>query len=209
MAEIVPYNMDLTKARDAVSNLINEPMVKQFSAEKIDSLLNQCCRSIYSKTNRVLYRARRDCEVGVGEYEIPDAFRTGVGVNIQQVFIDSTEITKGAFAPVPSTTTGTPATWAVLGDVLQLTPTPDDTYTVTIMYEKEYMPATEESPVFMVNDESVDCAILFAGYMLKIMDEEYTSGGMLRNAYEDAFARVTQVPAGIYSAKEEYEYGRE
>jgi hypothetical protein len=209
MADVITYGMTLKQARDAVGNLINETLSKQFSGEKIDAYLNQCCRAIYSKSNRVLYRANRDCDIGSREYQIPDAFKTGIGANIRQVFIDSNEITRGQFYVVDDGTTGEPSTWSIWGDVLQLYPNPDSGYTITVMYEKEYLPATNDSDTFMVNDEGVDCAILFAAYMMKLMDEEYTAAGMLRNAYEEAFNRITVLPAGLYSAKEQYSYGRE
>jgi hypothetical protein len=205
--DVVPYSITLSEARGRVFGMINEQEGKQFTATKVDALINQACRMIYGKMNHTLFRATRDTDYGVDKYKIPDAFNTGIGAIVVGVLVDGVEVEPVAFSDA-NTISGTPANYALEGNILQLIPVPDDTVEITVVYEKEYFPAVLDADTFSVSDEAVDVGILFACYMMKLMDEEYTAAGMYRNAYELALDKVCALPTGVYSAALEYNTGR-
>lgn len=207
MANVTTASMTLGMARDRVFELINEPKdIGQFTSTRVYNELNAAARRIYNIVNKEPIDAERETEAGVYAYELPDANIADGRAHVSGVYIDLELISAQAYAPVDeSEDTDTPTAYAILGNTLYLYPTPDGVYELKVVFQHEYTPLTSATDVFPIAEEQVDACIYWAAYTMKLMDEEYTSAGMFKSMYDEAFALATRQRADVYSSTEMYQ----
>lgn len=202
MATVTTSALTLAQARERVSNIINEEMSGQFGANAIDGHLNACGMRIYQAMNIGSgFTAYRDTGVGTYEYLVAESDLYNGQLHIDGVYVDGDSISAEAFSPLTDDdilSTGKPSTYMVDGEKLVLKPTPDAAYRLKVVYRRDYEAPTATSDTFPLNDLQVEACILYAAYMMKLMDEEYQAASMLKTQYEDTYMQATRIPTGIY-----------
>jgi len=205
MAIVPTSSITLDDAGLRVLDMIDEQANVKFTQSKIENLLNQCARQIFTNQNDEDIEAYRSTTIGVDEYELASPVTQRGIASVSFASFDGTELT--AAAPKEGVqSNGTPTKYSVVAGSILLEPPPSTEGTLLVRYKRDYMPLSSGDAQFPITDAQVDVCVLYAAYMLKIADDEYTAAGMLRTAYEEALANATALRTGVHSAVEEYNY---
>lgn len=198
MALVTESYTTLQEARQRVLDIIDERATGKFTEAKIDGMINECARRIWAKLDNVERDVAATATVGVSRYALPDILRYNGAVRNTRAFWNGIELSLTTYEPVDETSSGTPSSYAINGSDVVVYPVPDSSGELRLIGALEYQAPSNGTDTYPFGDQVLDVCILYAAYMMKLMDDEYQAAGMLRTAYEDAFLAATTAEAGVY-----------
>ena len=90
------------------------------------------------------------------------------------------------------------------GTYLGLEPTPDDVYTLTIHYRRDFTPLSDDTDETELGDIEIDAALYYAAHLLKAIDEEYEAANFMKSQFEEILGRASTLQAGVYKDGSSY-----
>lgn len=210
MATSVPnVQKTLSQMRTMVYFLTSEsPTSTIFSSTNVNMALNAGLSAVYDTIHRQVETIYTETIDDVREYAIPDPFlRQGKAV-VDNVFIGENALTPEAYSMEDSTVDNDePTGFYIVNNVIGLNPTPDGVYTLTIRYRRELEPLVNDDDTTPMADIEIHAAVLYAVYLLKLKDEEFSSADRFKQEFEDALKRATTIQSGLYRGESAVTYG--
>ena len=201
----MPTSLTLSDARQLVLDTINENAGAVFSYNKIDNLLNQGIRTVLRGASDFVSKMRITTIDGQKSYRLDGADIKRGNASVLGATFNGRDLTPAAHLPL-TTAESTPTKFSVENDVVYLYGTPNLVGSLEVSYMREFEDMRNGDDPITVPRTYLDVAVLYAAYMLKLMDEEYTSAGMFRSQYQDSLMNATTLATGVYAASEEYNY---
>lgn len=201
----------LSEIRDDVYFLVGEDE-DTFPALRVNRVINDSLSRVWDEVHREPSFVTTTVSASSNGIRIPDAFTYNGNAVVESVSIsggtealEETFLTPQPFEVVDSTAENdVPEYFAIRGTLLYLYPSPDDTYNVTMVYRREFVPLTSDSDTTTMTDAELTAARLFAAYTLKVADEEFESAGHFKSMYDEAIGSIIIQETGLYVATQFY-----
>lgn len=207
MAVVSNSTKDLAKIRSDVYFLMSEnPDSSIFSKDSVNSAVNMGLTLVHNTTHTDLTRIASTASVGVSSILIPEASTQNGNAIVDSVLFSGTELTPQEYSDNTSQS-GTPTSYAVIGNTLYLYPSPSVSGDLVVLYRREFKPLVDDSDVPNMSDIEINSAVLYAVYILKLKDEEFASADRFFSAFEDSVKRSQTLQSGVYSPTSATSYG--
>jgi hypothetical protein len=172
-----------------------------FDNASVDRAINMGLANVVKLINRQPTTVITYTINGETDYRIPDPMLQQGRAMIDSVVYDGAEIQPiEPFEREAGEAPGAPETYSVEGPIITFYPTPDAPYEVKIQYRQEHRPLVLDTDNTALTDSALDCAVLYAVYILKLKDEEFDSANLWKAEYEDAMKRINATQTGLYKA---------
>jgi hypothetical protein len=203
----------LTEIRDSVYFLVNEDS-DTFPVSTVNRIINEALNKVWKETHREYDTVFSDFDADSFGVAIPDAILVNGTAVVYEAYVSggTDEVEKTALSPVAYSVqlddyeTGIPTEYAVVRNVLYLYPVPDESYTITLRYRKEFTPLVAESDTCSMSDGEIGAAKFYTAHVLKIADEEFESAGAFKNLYDEAIGSLIVQETGVFPASQYADY---
>jgi hypothetical protein len=207
MATVTNITKTLADIRDDVYFLTNESS-SVFPVANVNNIINKGLNKVWDTTHKENELIQYSTTAGVYSYRMPEADMSNGYAMVKYVYISNStmespvqlyaqefiaeDVSAGVVYDVP-------ASYAVVNDNLYLYPTPDDIYTISVYYRRDFSPLVNDTDTTYMTDHELNAVIYFACWMLKLKDEEIVSAREFKNLFDETLGYLTITEPGLYA----------